>query len=226
MYKLFIANKNYSSWSLRPWLLMCHLEIPFNEQLVNFEEGGSWEKFHSFSPTGLVPCLVDNDTTVWDSLAIAEYLAESYSQVWPIDKLARAWARSASAEMHSGFVVLREVCAMNCGLIIELKEISEQLKKELNRIDELWQEGLGRFGGPFLAGKTFTAVDAFYAPIAIRLKNYNLPTSHVAEGYVEGILNLPAMKRWISEALQEPWRESAHEEEVNNSGLVVEDLRG
>jgi len=225
MYQLFIANKNYSSWSLRPWLLMHHLEIPFNEQLATFEEGGSWEKFHSFSPAGLVPCLIDGEITVWDSLAIVEYVAEDFPQVWPIDRQPRAWARSASAEMHSGFIALRNICAMNCGLIVELKEIPPSLKRDVERIDELWQEGLHRFGGPFLAGVEFTAVDAFFAPIAIRAQNYGLPFSSVAKEYIGRLLNLPSMRKWISDALQEPWRETQHEKEVRNQGVIIEDLR-
>ncbi|WP_020414937.1 glutathione S-transferase family protein [Microbulbifer sp. SSSA007] len=225
MYQLFIANKNYSSWSLRPWLLMHHLEIPFNEQLATFEEGGSWEKFHSFSPTGLVPCLIDGDITVWDSFAIVEYVAEDFPQVWPIDRLARSWARSACAEMHSGFSVLRNICAMNCGLIVELVEIPPQLQKDISRIDELWQEGLQRFGGPFLTGGEFTAVDAFFAPVAIRAQNYGLPFSNAAKQYIDQLLSLPSMKKWISDALQEPWREMLHEEEARNMGVVIEDLR-
>ncbi|AWF81597.1 glutathione S-transferase [Microbulbifer sp. A4B17] len=225
MYQLFIANKNYSSWSLRPWLLMHHLEIPFNEQLVTFEEGGSWKKFHSFSPTGLVPCLIDGDITVWDSLAIVEYVAEDFPQVWPINRLARSWARSACAEMHSGFSALRNICAMNCGLIVDLVEIPPLLQKDINRIDELWQEGLKRFEGPFLTGEEFTAVDAFFAPVAIRAQNYGLKFSGVAKQYIDHLLSLPSMKKWISDALQEPWRETLHEDEVRNMGVVIEDLR-
>ncbi|WP_444904367.1 glutathione S-transferase family protein [Microbulbifer sp. CnH-101-E] len=225
MYQLFIGNKNYSSWSLRPWLLMHHLEIPFNEKLVTFEEGGSWEKFHSFSPTGQVPCLKTEDVTVWDSLAITEYIAEDFPQVWPSERVTRAWSRSASAEMHSGFSALRNICPMNCGLSVELHEISEPLQKDIKRIDELWSEGIQRFGGPFLAGEEFTAVDAFFAPVTIRAKNYHLPVSKTAKQYIDLIHSLPSMQKWIADAIQEPWRETAHEEEARSFGTIIADLR-
>ena len=116
MYTLYIANKNYSSWSLRPWLLMRALSIPFEEQLVAFEEGSNWARFREFAPNGRVPCLHDDGIVVWDSLGITEYLAERHSGVWPESAQARAWARSASAEMHSGFDALRGLCPMNCAL--------------------------------------------------------------------------------------------------------------
>ncbi|MFC6631975.1 glutathione S-transferase family protein [Microbulbifer taiwanensis] len=225
MYELFIANKNYSSWSLRPWVLMRQLEISFEEQLVTFEEGGSWEKFRSFSPNGQVPCLIDGDTTVWDSLAIAEYLAERFPQVWPENREARAWARCAAAEMHSGFSALRNICTMNCGVKVELAKIPRNLQREIDRIDELWCLGLQRFGGPFLAGGEFTAVDAFFAPVAIRAKNYGLPLSESARAYVEQLLELSPMQEWIADALREPWREPGHEEELKSAGAIVEDLR-
>jgi len=225
MYQLFIANKNYSSWSLRPWLLMRQLEIPFEEQLVTFEEGGSWEKFRSFSPNGQVPCLVDGDTTVWDSLAIVEFLAESHKRVWPEEREARTWARCAAAEMHSGFSALRNICAMNCGVKVKLAQVPPILQREVDRIDELWCLGLQCFGGPFLAGKDFTAVDAFYAPVAIRAKNYGLSLSESARAYADHLLELPPMKEWIAEALKEPWREVGHEEELRRAGTIIEDLR-
>jgi glutathione S-transferase len=151
MYALYIANRNYSSWSLRPWVLLKTLSIEFEECFVPFLEGATYEEFRKFSPTGLVPCLVDGDLTVWDSLSITEYLAEAHSEIWPSDREARAWARSASAEMHSGFSALRNVCGMNVGVRVRLHEQSDALKANLARLDELWTEGLDRFGGPFLA---------------------------------------------------------------------------
>ena len=152
MYSLYIGNKNYSSWSLRPWLLLTELGIPFDENLIPFEDGGSWEKFRAFSPTGLVPCLVDGEQTVWESLGITEYVAEAHPQVWPADSAARAWARSATAEMHAGFNALRNECPMNVGLRIAMNNTSAALTKDVNRLSELWEQGLDRFGGPFLAG--------------------------------------------------------------------------
>ena len=225
MYQLFIGNKNYSSWSLRPWLLATELDIPFEEQLVPFDEGGSWNKFRKFSPTGLVPCLVDGDTTVWESLAITEYLYESHPRVWPEDKQARAWARCAASEMHAGFFALRNQCSMNCGVTISLHRIDDALQKDLDRIDELWKQGLSRFGGPFLAGQAFTAVDAFFAPVVLRLKGYQLSLSAESMDYCARILALPGMQSWIESGINEPWREVGHDEELLAVGTIVEDKR-
>lgn len=225
MYQLFIGNKNYSSWSLRPWLLATELDIPFEEHLVPFDEGSSWNKFRKFSPTGLVPCLVDGETTVWDSLAITEYLYESHPGVWPQERQARAWARCAAAEMHAGFFALRSQCSMSCGVTVSLNQVDQALQKDLDRIDELWQQGLSRFGGPFLAGQAFTAVDAFFAPVVIRLSGYQLSLSPGAMDYCQRILAVSGVKSWIEAALDEPWRETDHEEELLAVGRIVEDRR-
>ncbi|PHM68292.1 glutathione S-transferase family protein [Xenorhabdus sp. KJ12.1] len=209
MYTLWIANKNYSSWSLRPWILLKALDIPFNEQLSYFENGkSSHEKFKAFSPTGLVPCLVDGDITVWDTLAITEYVAEEHAQVWPEDRTARAWARSAAAEMHSGFTALRQICSMNCTKTIELTGISPELQSDLSRLDELWSEGLSRFGGEWLAGNSFTAVDAFFAPVAFRARTYGLKFSPECQAWIDRMLKHPAMVEWLDAAKKEP--EIAH----------------
>ncbi|MDE1478477.1 glutathione S-transferase family protein [Xenorhabdus bovienii] len=205
MYTLWIANKNYSSWSLRPWILLKALEIPFNEQLSYFEDDkSSYEKFKAFSPTGLVPCLVEGEITVWDSLAIVEYLAEHHTQVWPQDRIARAWARSASAEMHSGFATLRQTCAMNCSKQFELREISPELQCDIDRLDALWSDGLTKFGGEWLAGNTFTAVDAFFAPVAFRAQTYGLKFSAISQAWVDRMLKHPAMVEWAEVAAKEP----------------------
>lgn len=227
MFELYIANKNYSSWSLRPWVLMKALEIPFNEHLMPFEGGfgASHEAFRRFSPSGLVPCLVDGELAVWDSLSIVEYLAEQHTNVWPAEKVARAWARSATAEMHSGFGALRDECSMNCGLRVELNGLSDKLKADVYRLDALWQQGLERFGGPFLAGKHFSGVDAFYAPVAFRAQTFNLPLSAPSQAYVERMLALPAMQAWYQAALEEPWREPMHEAETLKNGTLKVDLR-
>ena len=225
MYTLHIANKNYSSWSLRPWLLLTELNIPFKEVLTPFSQGTSWAEFREFCPTGLVPCLLDGDTQVWDSLAITEYIAEDHPSVWPEDKKARAWARSATAEMHSGFNAIRNECSMNCALRVDMHAISPALKKNLARLDELWSEGLNRFGGPFLTGERFTAVDAFFAPIAFRAQTYDLPLSNVAKRYIETLLSLEGMKQWQTDGIAEPWREPGHEEEVLQAGTIVKDYR-
>ncbi|MEF9674554.1 glutathione S-transferase family protein [Pectobacterium aroidearum] len=225
MYQLYIANKNYSSWSLRPWVLLKTLSIPFEEKLVAFAPGMAQPAFKAFSPTAKVPCLIDGETTVWDSLAITEYLAEQHPGVWPADAKTRAWARCAAAEMHSGFTALRNTCSMSCGVRVKMNEISPALSNDINRIGELWQEGLTRFGGPFLAGKQFSAVDAFFAPVVFRIKTYQLPVSPEAAAYCDHLLAQPAMQRWLQDALAETWREDEHEEEVKKAGEVIEDLR-
>lgn len=227
MLTLHIANKNYSSWSLRPWVLMRALDIPFTEQIHPLgTAGSSYDIYRTFSPTGRVPCLQDGEQTVWDSLAITEYLAESYPQVWPADKSARAWARSAAAEMHSGFQSLRNNCGMSCGHRIQMKEISPALASDIARINELWNEGLSKFGGAFLAGETFTAVDAFFAPVAFRFQTYGLPVADAAKDYLANLLDLPAMQEWYASGLAETWREPDHEQDVLAAGQLIADLRG
>jgi glutathione S-transferase len=142
MQKLYIGNKNYSSWSLRPWVLMRTLGISFEERLAPFGAGA----FEAFSPTGKVPCLEDGEALIWDSLGIVEYLAERHSGVWPQDAFARAWARCAAAEMHSGFGALREYCSMNCGIRVRLEAERPALDRDIARIEALWNEGIRRFG--------------------------------------------------------------------------------
>jgi glutathione S-transferase len=222
MYTLYIANKNYSSWSLRPWVLMQEKAIPFTEKLIPFPATNSWETFRPFAPNGKVPCLHHGDLVIWDSLAIAEYLAEQHSGIWPTDATARAWARSASAEMHSGFSAIRNQCSMSCGLRIQLHQIDSSLQQDLDRLNELWQSGLEKFGGPFLAGPEFTAVDAFFCPIAFRAQTYHLP---LHSAYIQQLLALPAMQQWEAAGLEETWREPGHEQEVLAAGKVLADLR-
>ncbi|HEX2525970.1 MAG TPA: glutathione S-transferase family protein [Geminicoccus sp.] len=225
MYELWIANKNYSSWSLRPWVLMTTLGIPFEERQVPFGRGSNWDSFRAFSPSGTVPTLRDSDNVVWDSVGIAEYLAERHPGVWPGDPAARAWARCAAAEMHSSFGTLRSRCPMSCGTRVELTEIPPELERDVARIDEIWNQGLGRFGGSFLAGSDFTAVDAFFAPVAFRIQGYGLKLGDVASAYATKLLELPAMKQWYEAALAEAWREPGHEEEIAATGRLVLDLR-
>ncbi|HKI74041.1 MAG TPA: glutathione S-transferase family protein [Pseudomonadales bacterium] len=223
--KLYIANKNYSSWSLRPWVLMRELSIEFEEVMVFFEGADNHEQFKRFSPSGRVPCLVDGDTTVWDSLAIIEYLAEQYPKVWPEAVGARSWARCAAAEMHSGFTLVRNTCGMSCGVRVRLNEVPTALSAEWDRIDELWREGLAHFGGPFLAGEKFTAVDAFFAPVAFRIQTYSPALSKQAGEYANRILALAPMIDWYKSALQETARDPDHERETLSLGVIVEDLR-
>ncbi len=221
MFTLYIANKNYSSWSLRAWVLMRELGIPFQEKLIPLGDAA----VKDISPSGRVPCLVDGDTVVWDSLAIAEYLAERFPAVWSADATARAWARSAAAEMHSGFFDLRGFCSMNCGVRVRVDEFPAGVLADVARIDALWNEGLSRFGGPFLAGKTFTAVDAFYAPVAFRIQTYSPVMSERAQEYVKRLLALPSMVAWYDEALQEPWRYAEYEVAMHKVGTVLADQR-
>jgi len=204
---------------------MRQLGMPFAEEFQVFGEGSNWAAFRRFSPSGTVPCLVDGDVVVWDSLAIVEYLAERHPGVWPADPLARAWARSAAAEMHAGFAALRSICPMNCGIRIRLHAVPEALSTDLERIDELWREGLRRFGGPCLAGSAFSAVDAFFAPVAFRIQSYGLPVSEPCLALAARLLALPGMVEWYTAALAEPWREVAHEAEALAVGTLLADFR-
>jgi glutathione S-transferase len=225
MYELFIANKNYSSWSLRPWVLMRERAIPFVERLVPFASGSSWASYRAFSPSGRVPCLHDAGTVIWDSLRITEYLAERHDGVWPANPQARSWARCAAAEIHSGFSVLRQQCPMSCAMRVQLGPVSEPLQRDLARMAELWDEGIARFGGPFLAGPVFTAADAFFAPVAFRVQTYDLKLTEAGVAYARRLLALASMQAWQSAALQEPWRDPEHEAEMARSGTVIADLR-
>lgn len=225
MYTLYIANKNYSSWSLRPWILMRALSIPFVERLMPFGESVRSGKFREFSPSGRVPCLHDGSRIIWDSLAIMEYLAERHAGVWPENEDARAWARCVACEMHSGFTELRSHCSMNCGLRVKLHEIGPGLRGDIARIDAIWTEGRTRFGGPWLTGADFSAADAFYAPVAFRVQTCGLPLGHSAQAYAELLLGHPAMKEWYKAALVEPWRETGHDNEALKAGTVTADYR-
>lgn len=225
MLRLFIGNKNYSSWSLRPWILMKELSIPFEERLVPFGVVDGQPAFKSFSPTGRVPCLIDAEQTVWDSLAITEYLAEIDPRVWPSHRGARAWARCAAAEMHSGFHNIRDTCTMNCGLRVRVSHWSSALLQEWKRIDELWCTGLSQYGGPFLAGARFSAADAFFAPFAFRVQSYAPALSADANAYAARLLQLAHMREWYTAALAEPWRDEAHEAEARAAGAWLQDLR-
>ena len=221
MYKLYIGNKNYSSWSLRPWLLLRELGIPFTEQLVPFGNGA----FDRFSPTGKVPCLADGEVLLWDSLGITEYVSERHPGVWPTDVAARAWARCAAAEMHSGFNTLRDQCPMSCGIRVSIQNYSAPLRDDIIRLDHLWSEGLRRFGGPYLAGDKFTAVDAFFAPVAFRIQIYDLKMSNAPLSYASQLRALKAMREWYDLAIQEPWRDPGHEEEAKRAGTWLKDFR-
>lgn len=223
-YTLITANRNYSSWSLRPWLLMKALGIPFAERFEPFTKPDNYEDFRKFSPTGQVPVLIHGDRTIADSLAIALYLGERHEGVWPAEEEARVFAQGAVCEMHGGFGHLRNDCTMNVGVRVTPKPMSEGLSRNVERVRELLETGLARFDGPWLAGADFTAADAFYAPVAFRIRTYGL---NVGEGqrWVDHVLAHPAMRQWEAEALAEDWREEAHEAELAAAGVVTADYR-
>jgi glutathione S-transferase len=222
MNTLHIANKLYSSWSMRPWVLMKELGIPFEEVMHPF---GVPEDWNAFSPSAKVPCLHMDGLVVWESLAIVEFLNEWYRGIWPADSTARAWARCATSEMHAGFQQLRNDCSMHCGLRVRLHHVSDKLQRDIDRVVHIWKEGLERFGGPFLAGDRFTAVDAFYVPVAIRFENYGLPIHGPAAAYKQTLLGLPSVRSWIADALREPWTDEEHDRDVRTAGTVIDDLR-
>jgi glutathione S-transferase len=226
MYELFIGNKNYSSWSVRSWVLMTALDIAFTEHLVPFHDEAAWAEHRKRAPNGLVPLLIDDEILVWDSLSIAEYLAERHRGVWPEEASARAFARSAAAEMHSGFFRLRQICPMNIGIRVALNQAARAaLEPNLIRLDALWTEGLNRFGGPYLAGADFTAADAFFCPVAFRIQTYELTLSKKAMAYALTLLDHPAMRNWYRAGLAENFRDWPHENEYEDFGTLTEDLR-
>ena len=224
MYTLITANRNYSSWSLRPWLLMKGLGIAFADRIEPFAKASNYEEFRAFSPTGQVPVLLDGERAIHDSLGIMLYLADRHAGVWPEDEAARAWAQCAVAEMHSGFAALRNACPMNVGVRVRPKPMSEAVNQNVSRLHELWQEGLSRFGGPCLAGGAFSAVDAFFAPVAFRARTYALDLG-AGQAWVDHVIAHPAMQQWEAEALAESWREVGHEEELRACGDVITDYR-
>lgn len=223
-FTLITANRNYSSWSLRPWLLMKALGIAFEDRVEPFTRASNYEEFRAFSPTGQVPVLLDGARTVWDSLGITLYLADRYPQVWPQDEAARAFAMCAVAEMHGGFSALRGQCTMNVGVRVAKPPFDAALTRDVARMRELFGEGLDRFGGPWLAGGAFTAVDAFFAPVAWRVRTYGLDVGR-GQAWVDHVIAHPAMQQWEAEALAETWREQSHEAELGGAGEIVADYR-
>jgi glutathione S-transferase len=223
-YTLITANRNYSSWSLRPWLLMNALGIAFEDRIEPFAKPTNYEEFRAFSPTGQVPVLLHEGRAVYDSLGIALYLADRHASVWPADPEARAWAQCTAAEMHAGFSALRNDCTMNVGVRVRPKPMSDALANNVARVRELFEEGLARFGGPWLAGAEFSAVDAFFAPVAWRVRTYGLDMG-AGQAWVDHVIAHPAMQQWEAEALAETWREQSHEAELAAAGDVVADFR-
>lgn len=204
--KLLIGNRNYSTWSLRPWLVLRHFDIPFEDEVLQLQGEGFREVLAQRSPTGKVPVLQDGDLTVVETIAIIEYLADRFPDkaIWPADIGERALARAAAAEMHSAFTALRSHAPMNLRASHPGKVSVDAVAKDLHRLETLWGSLLTRSGGPFLFGE-FTAADAMFAPVATRLRTYDLPVSDMAAGYVEAIYALPAFQDWLGMALHEPW---------------------
>jgi glutathione S-transferase len=205
---LVIANKLYSSWSLRPWLLLKQLGIVFEEIVIPLDQPDSKARILAHSPAGKVPILVEGDITVWESLAIMDHVGETYedAEVWPRDPHARAMARSVAAEMHAGFQALRSACPMNLGKKFGAKDRGEGAARDVARVSEIIREARGRFGsgGPFLFGE-FSAADAMYAPVMTRLDTYSVPVDGEVRGYMDAILALPAFREWRAAALRETW---------------------
>ena len=204
--KLHIANKNYSSWSLRPWLGLRVKDIPFEEVLHPFDMAKGNPDFATFSPTGKVPVLEDGDVTVWESLAILEYAADRFPSAgfWPVDSSERALARSLSCEMLSGFSALRSECPMNMRRKIEAIPVSRQVHGDVERIAAIWRQCLESSGGPFLFG-SFTIADAMFAPVVNRLQIYRFDDDPVVKRYSEVVTALPAWCEWRDAGLAESW---------------------
>jgi glutathione S-transferase len=211
--KLYIGNKNYSSWSMRPWVLLKQAGIAFDEVKVRFDSFEADSNFKAeigrLNPVGKVPVLVDDGLTIWDTLAIAEYLAERFPEkaLWPVDRAARARARSVCAEMHSGFGAMRNQFGMN--IEASLPEVGQRVLKEqadvrrdVDRIVSMWSELLEQYRGPMLFG-AFSIADAFFAPVVMRMRTYGVPLTGAVAAYVERVVALPGVAAWISDALAE-----------------------
>ncbi len=208
MLHLTIGNKNYSSWSLRPWIAMKVAGIEFAETVIPIYYPGSKEQFLARSPAGKVPILRDGDVTVWESLAILEYLAEQFpgAALWPRDRAARAHARAIANEMHAGFQPLRRQCPMNMWRPVKKRALDPEAAANVGRIDAMWADCRARFGGggPFLFG-AFTAADAMYAPVVSRLHTYAAEVGAVAAAYMQAVMALPAWREWQGAAVTEEW---------------------
>jgi len=205
---LVIGNKNYSSWSFRPWIAMKVAGIAFEEVVISLDAPDFKSRVSKISGTGKVPALDDNGTHVWESLAILEYLAERFpaARLWPADPAARAQARVISSEMHAGFVPLRRACPMNMWRPVKKRELNDETVANVRRIEAMWADCRARFGsgGPFLFGP-FCAADAMYAPVVARFHTYDVAVDAAARAYMAAMQALPAWREWETAALNEPW---------------------
>jgi glutathione S-transferase len=205
--KLVIGNKNYSSWSMRPWLALRANDIAFDEVFIPLYTGDADKRrILDFTPSGKVPALIDGDITIWDSLAIIEYVAERFpqSRIWPEDRARRAHARSISAEMHSGFAALRNECGMNLHRPVRAVALSADARADVARVEQIWIECRERYGkfGPFLFG-AFGGADAMFAPVVHRFRSFAIAVAPEAQAYMDTMMALPAFQQWTSAALAE-----------------------
>jgi glutathione S-transferase len=207
--KLIVANKAYSSWSQRAWILLAHFKIPFEETVIPLDLPDTHAKILKHSPTGKVPALIDGPITVWESLSVIEYVAETHPEkaIWPRGKAARAHARSLAAEMHAGFAALRQACPANYVRPVRKIELNDAVMADVARIEAAWAHARKTFGkaGPFLFGR-FSAADAMFAPVVNRLYTYDVPVSRRTREYMSAVMALPAWKAWIADAEAEEWR--------------------
>jgi glutathione S-transferase len=210
--KLIIGNKNYSSWSMRPWIAMTVAGIPFEETVISLNAADFKARVSPVSGTGKVPVLIDNDVRVWESLAILEYLAEKFpdAALWPVDSVARAHARAIANEMHAGFLPLRRLLPMNMWRPVLKRELTQEVVANVQRIETSWSDCRARFGqtakdaGPFLFGR-YGATDAMYAPVVSRLHTYAVEVGPATRAYMDAVMALPAWDQWYVAALKEPW---------------------
>lgn len=204
--KLYIANKKYSSWSFRPWLALKVFNIKFEEILRPLDIENNCDDYLEFSPTGKVPTLVDAGNTVWESLAILEYLAEKYPEknLWPKNLADKTHARCISSEMHAGFMAIRNACPMNMNRKVESLKVNDAVKNDVKRIEEIWSQCLAKSNGPFLFGE-FCIADAMYAPIVNRLHIYKLSNHPAVKSYHEAMTTLPEWQEWETAGRKESW---------------------
>jgi glutathione S-transferase len=221
---LVIGNKNYSSWSFRPWFAMKVAGIPFQETVISLEAPDFKTRLQDLSGTGKVPVLIDGDIRVWESLAILEYLAERFPdrELWPREPAARAHARAIASEMHAGFTSFRRHCPMNFARRVQRRDLTPEAAKDAQRIDAMWRDCRARYGeeGKFLFGK-FSAADAMYAPVVSRFRTYAVEVGETARAYMQAIIALPAWREWREAALREPW--VLPEDEVDWPTVLRED---